>query len=165
MSPPKASPRGSSARLLTGPLAGRVVLELTEHRFVPNYEDLAQALTELRKAGVLIAVDDAGAGFASLQYILNLRPEIIKLEKALTRAIENDPARRALASSLLRFGADIGADIVAEGIETEAQLVTLRALGVRYGQCHLLGWPAPLSLSPRSTTRRPVRGSTVAQSL
>lgn len=134
--------------LLTRLPPGRVMLELTEHSLVPNYEELDKALADLRAAGVRVAVDDAGAGFAGLQHILNLRPDVIKLDKALTLSIDDDPARRALATSLLAFGSEIGADIVAEGIETEAQLAALRALGIRYGQGHLLGRPGRLPLSP-----------------
>ncbi|CAN5899145.1 hypothetical protein BH20ACT6_BH20ACT6_07620 [soil metagenome] len=135
--------------LLTGMPTGRkVVLELTEHSLVTNYEELDEALAGLRKAGVLVAVDDAGAGFSSLQHILNLRPDVIKLDKGLTHGIDSDPARRALASSMLRFGSEISADIVAEGIETEAELITLRALGIRYGQGYLLGQQSALPLSP-----------------
>ena len=141
-------------RLLAEVPAGRVVLELTEHTLVPNYEELERSLSDLRAGGVLVAVDDAGAGFASMQHILNLRPDVIKLDHALTHGIEEDPARRALVSALLKFGTEIGADILAEGVETEAQLASLRVLGVRYGQGYLLGEPTALPLPPSSSRGR-----------
>jgi EAL domain-containing protein (putative c-di-GMP-specific phosphodiesterase class I) len=120
---------------------GRIVLELTEHALVPSYTELGHALARLRQLGVRLAVDDAGAGFASLRHILSLQPDLIKLDMSLTRGIDRDPARRALASALLAFGSEIGADLIAEGVETSAELDTLRALGVPYGQGYHLGRP------------------------
>jgi len=124
----------------------RIVLELTEHVGVEDYTDLAVALDRLRTTGTRLAVDDAGAGFASLRHILNLKPDIIKLDIGLVRGIDADPARRALASSLLTFAAEIGAQVVAEGIETTAEHAALRHLGAGYGQGYYLGRPAPLPL-------------------
>jgi EAL domain-containing protein (putative c-di-GMP-specific phosphodiesterase class I) len=128
-------------------VAGRVVLELTEHVGVEDYSELTEALHGLRAMGVRLAVDDAGSGFSSLQHILNLRPDIIKLDRALVEGIDTDPARRALAGSLLAFGAEIGAQVVAEGIENQREQTVLRRLGVRYGQGFHLGRPAPLPLT------------------
>lgn len=126
----------------------RVVLELTEHAGIEDYDLLRASLDNLRGRGARLAVDDAGAGFASLRHILNLRPDIIKLDRALVRDVDRDPARRALASSLLTFGRDIDAVIVAEGIETAKELDTLRALDIQYGQGYHLGRPCALPLSP-----------------
>jgi len=130
--------------------AERVVLELTEHERIDDYERFGQAASELRSHGVRLAVDDAGAGFSSFRHILNLRPDIIKLDIGLTRGIDGDPARRALGSAMLAFGLDaFGAAIVAEGIETEGEFNTLRGLGCRFGQGFYLGRPGKLRL-PRS---------------
>jgi EAL domain-containing protein (putative c-di-GMP-specific phosphodiesterase class I) len=122
------------------------VLELTEHASVGNYGRLADALDPLRVRGVRVAVDDAGAGFASFRHILNLNPDIIKLDMALTRGIQADPVRRALASALVTFARELHAVIVAEGIETEAELKALRSLGVGYGQGFFLARPGSLPL-------------------
>ncbi|RZU54398.1 EAL domain-containing protein (putative c-di-GMP-specific phosphodiesterase class I) [Krasilnikovia cinnamomea] len=119
-------------------------VELTEHTQVHDYEALVQVTNELRAAGVLIAVDDAGAGFASLSHILQLRPDIIKLDITLTRGIDTDPVRGALARSLVSFADDIGAMLIAEGIETFAEHEKLRGLGVRLGQGFYMGSPGPL---------------------
>ena len=126
--------------LARGP-AGRIVLELTEHHQIDCYEPVLEALDQLRRLGVRIAVDDAGAGYAGLQHILRLRPEIIKLDMGLTRDIDSDPARRALAAALVRFAADIDSMIVAEGVETTEELDTIRWLGVPCAQGYLLGRP------------------------
>lgn len=130
---------------LLGKVRGdRVVVEITEHAAVEDYDLLLSALAALRAAGVRLAIDDAGAGFSSLRHILRLAPEIIKLDLALTRDVDTDPVRRALATALVRFALDTGASIVAEGIETESELGTLRELGVAYGQGYHLGRPVPI---------------------
>ncbi len=122
----------------------RVVLELTEHERVTSYGSLDAILTRSRSRGIRTAVDDAGAGYASLQHILRLRPEIIKLDISLIREVHRDPARRALTSALVTFGREVDATIVAEGVETHDELTALRHLGVRWGQGYYLGRPAPL---------------------
>lgn len=130
--------------LITPDVAHRVVLELTEHSGVENYAALEVALDDLRGLGVQLAVDDTGAGFASLQRIINLRPDVIKLDRALVTGIDTDPARRALAGALLTFAREMGATVVAEGIENARENTVLRRLGVRYGQGYHLGRPGPL---------------------
>jgi EAL domain-containing protein (putative c-di-GMP-specific phosphodiesterase class I) len=122
----------------------RVVLELTEHTKIRDYHVLRVSLDRFRERGCRIAVDDAGAGYAGLQHILSLQPDVIKLDHALTRNVDNDPARRALSACLVRFAEEIGAYVVAEGIETAAELETLHALGIRWGQGFYLARPAPV---------------------
>jgi EAL domain-containing protein (putative c-di-GMP-specific phosphodiesterase class I) len=131
--------------LRTAPGA-QIVLELTEHTRIQDYEQLLAALALLRQEGVRIAVDDAGAGYAGLQHLLRLEPDIIKLDLDLTRGIHADPARRALAGALVNFARDISAIIVAEGIETADELSALRELGVPWGQGYHLARPGPLPL-------------------
>ncbi|MCW2529660.1 MAG: response regulator receiver modulated diguanylate phosphodiesterase [Pseudonocardiales bacterium] len=125
--------------------AKRIVLEVTEHSPIPDYDALIDALLRLRRTGVRVAIDDAGGGYAALQHILQLNPDIIKLDLDLTRGIENDPARRALASALVHFAQETAMVIVAEGIETVAALDILRTLGVSAGQGDYLAGPAPAS--------------------
>jgi EAL domain-containing protein (putative c-di-GMP-specific phosphodiesterase class I)/CheY-like chemotaxis protein len=122
----------------------RIVIEVTEHAAVEDYDALDPATAGLRARGGRLAIDDAGSGYASLRHILRLAPDIIKLDITLTRNIDSDRPRRALASALVSFAAEIGAAIVAEGIETRAELDALRALGVRFGQGYYLARPAPL---------------------
>lgn len=117
----------ATVELLTAGAPRRVVVELTEHAQVADYALLEQRLAGLRAAGVRVAVDDAGAGFASMRHIVRLRPDIIKIDLELTRGVDADPARRALAAALITFGADIGATIVAEGVETAGELAVLPA--------------------------------------
>lgn len=125
--------------------AERVVLELTEHDSIDDYELFEKTATELRSHGARLAIDDAGAGYSSLRHIINLHPDIIKLDIGLTRGIDGDPARRALGSAMLAFGLDaFDASIVAEGIETEGEFKTLRGLGYQFGQGYYLGRPGRL---------------------
>ncbi len=123
----------------------RIMLELTEHTKVGDFVQLAQRIEHLRSKGVRVAVDDAGAGYSGLAHILNLKPDVIKLDISLTRGIDKDPARRALGRALLSFGLDAyNATLVAEGIETKGEYETLRSLGCPNGQGYLLGRPALL---------------------
>ena len=121
----------------------RLALELTEHAPVEDYAALEASLAGLRGRGVQLMIDDAGAGFASFRHVLGLHPDAIKLDLSLTRDIDSDPVRWALAASLVAFAREIGASIVAEGVETRAELETLRALGVTHGQGHYLARPGP----------------------
>jgi EAL domain-containing protein (putative c-di-GMP-specific phosphodiesterase class I)/CheY-like chemotaxis protein len=120
-----------------------VVLEVTEHARVDDYSRFRVAIARLRELGASLAVDDAGAGFASLRHILELDAELIKLDGSLTRSLEADPRRRSLASALIEFGRESGASVLAEHIESELQLAELRRLGVHYGQGYHLGRPRP----------------------
>ncbi len=132
------------ATLLLGLPAERLVLEITEHAPVRDYDALAAGLAPLRTEGARLAIDDAGSGFASLRHILLLDPDIIKLDISLTRGIDVNRARRSLASALIAFAAEMEMRVVAEGIETAAELEALRDLGTGYGQGYLLGRPGDL---------------------
>jgi EAL domain-containing protein (putative c-di-GMP-specific phosphodiesterase class I)/CheY-like chemotaxis protein len=121
-----------------------IVLEVTEHAPVEDYTRFRIALGRMREHGARLAIDDAGAGFASLRHILELNAELIKLDGSLTHSLESDPRRRSLASALIEFGRESGASVLAEHIESEMQLCELRRLGVTYGQGYHLGRPQVL---------------------
>jgi EAL domain-containing protein (putative c-di-GMP-specific phosphodiesterase class I) len=135
--------------LRTRPLQ-RLMLELTEHQVIDNYSELSGVLSPLRQRGLRLAVDDAGAGFASFRHILMLRPDVIKLDASLVRGIHSDRASRALAAALVNFAADTDSEVVAEGVESRAQLDALRNLRVGHVQGYLLGRPEPARLLVRS---------------
>ncbi len=94
-----------------------------------------------------IAVDDAGAGFASLRHIVRLSPDIIKLDISLTQHIREDPVLRALAAALVQFAHQTGTELIAEGIETTADLAAWQDLGAHAAQGYLLARPAGLPMS------------------
>jgi len=122
----------------------RLVLEITEHTTVADYDRLCECIRDLKASGVQLAIDDAGAGFASLRHILHLAPDVIKLDISLVRRIDRDTRRQTLVLAILAFASGTGAHVVVEGIETEDELATLIRLGVKYGQGYYLGRPAPL---------------------
>jgi PAS domain S-box-containing protein len=119
-----------------------VVLEITEHTEVADYEAFRAAVADLGPRAKL-AVDDAGAGFASLRHILELNPAYIKLDRSLITDLESDPARQAMIVGLRHFARSVGARIIAEGIETTGEREILRILGIALGQGFLLGRPMP----------------------
>jgi EAL domain-containing protein (putative c-di-GMP-specific phosphodiesterase class I) len=123
----------------------RVVLEITEHEQIDDYDALIEVLVPLRARGLRIAIDDAGAGYSSFRHILLVKPDVIKLDISITRAIDRDPARRALATALIGFAAEIHATLVAEGVETAAELETLQGLGATAGQGYFFARPGPLA--------------------
>jgi EAL domain-containing protein (putative c-di-GMP-specific phosphodiesterase class I)/CheY-like chemotaxis protein len=137
---------GGLLELLDEAPVERLVVEITEHEPVEDYEALTSGLRLLRQRGVRIAIDDAGAGFSSLRHTLRLAPDIVKLDISITRGIDGDRGRRALASALISFADEMAMTIVAEGVETPAERAVLRELGVPFGQGFLFARPAPLAV-------------------
>lgn len=142
--------------LVTADMPERLVLEITEYAQVHDYDALNAALSTLRRHGIRLAVDDAGAGFASLRHILRLEPDFIKLDRSLIAGIQQDRSQQALASGLISFAAKIGATIIAEGIERDSELAALHELGVQLGQGYFLARPAPLSPAGNGSPEVPV---------
>jgi EAL domain-containing protein (putative c-di-GMP-specific phosphodiesterase class I) len=134
---------GAVLEVVSAVSADRLVLEITEHNQVRDYGALMSALEPLRKHA-RIAIDDVGAGYAGLRHIVDLKPDILKLDMSLTRDISHDPARRALAQALVVFARDIRCKIVAEGVETAAERATLEALRVDYAQGYFFSRPMPV---------------------
>jgi EAL domain-containing protein (putative c-di-GMP-specific phosphodiesterase class I) len=127
-----------------------IVIEITEHVVIDNYEGLARALQAVRRY-VRLAIDDAGSGYAGLSHILELRPDILKLDIALVRSVNTDPGRHALVASMVAFARETHCTVLAEGIETTGELESLRALGVELGQGYLLARPASIGQICSST--------------
>ncbi len=123
-----------------------VVLELTEHVVIDGYGPVRDALNRLGST-VKLAVDDAGSGFASLRHILELRPDFVKLDISLVHNVDQDPVRQAMIAGLASFAQRTGCELIAEGVESAAELNELQTLGVPYVQGFLLGRPAPVVMS------------------
>src|SRR5687767_1693627 len=121
----------------------RVVVELTEHTPVHDLAALRRQCDELRERGALIALDDAGSGYSGLQQLAALRPQIVKLDRALVSDADSDPVRMALAEMVGEFAGRIDAWLLAEGMETAAELAAFMRLGVPLGQGWVLGRPTP----------------------
>jgi EAL domain-containing protein (putative c-di-GMP-specific phosphodiesterase class I)/DNA-binding response OmpR family regulator len=119
----------------------RIVLELTEHVPIEDYGAVHAALRQLREDGVRVALDDTGAGYAGFRHLLGLSPDVIKLDITLTRDIDTDVSKRALASALLSFARELEVAVIAEGVETQDELDTLARLEVPWVQGFLIGRP------------------------
>jgi EAL domain-containing protein (putative c-di-GMP-specific phosphodiesterase class I) len=122
----------------------RIVLEINEHVSIREYDEITKALRPLRHEGLRISVDDSGAGLSSFRHILSLKPNIVKIPMSLTRNIDTDAARRALAAALIQFASENGSEVIAEGVESANELKTLRMLGVMRAQGYFLGRPTAL---------------------
>ena len=125
--------------------AGQVVVEITEHEIVEDYEQLAIAARRYRRHGIRFAIDDAGAGWSTLRHVLELGPEIMKLDQTLISRVTTDRTSRALVGALAGFSREVGTTMIAEGVETAAQLAVLSDLGVDHGQGFGLGRPGSLT--------------------
>ncbi|MDQ3493377.1 MAG: EAL domain-containing response regulator [Chloroflexota bacterium] len=135
-----------------------VVLEVTEHRQIEDYGRFRDALARFG-GKVRLAIDDAGAGFASFRHIIELRPDYVKLDLQLIRSVQDDPIRQALVAGLRYFSTKTGCTLIAEGIETEGERAALQALGVTFGQGYLLGRPAaiqPMEVPARTSADGPI---------
>ena len=130
-----------------------VILELTEHTEVHDYPALRLAIAGLG-AGIQVAVDDAGAGYASMQHVVEVRPDLVKLDISLVRGIDADRARQALVAGMRYFADETNCLMLGEGVETDAELRTLGRLGVVLGQGYLLGRPLPAPGSKAPVARR-----------
>ncbi|MDN3646492.1 EAL domain-containing protein [Pontixanthobacter aestiaquae] len=124
----------------------RLVIEVTEHQQVEDFQALADALRWIGPKAK-IAIDDVGAGYAGLRHIVDLEPDILKLDMSLTRDIHRNPARRALAAAMVAFSNEIGCKLIAEGIENEQERNTLQELGVTMGQGYFFSKPLPVIAS------------------
>jgi len=146
-----AAINASPATILSGNLhrelekaePGNLVIEITEHQQVDDFAALAREIEAL-KPFAKIAIDDVGTGYAGLRHLIELQPDILKMDMVLTRECDSDPARRAIAAAMVQFAHDIGARLVAEGIETEAERAVMQGLGVDYGQGYLFARPLPV---------------------
>jgi EAL domain-containing protein (putative c-di-GMP-specific phosphodiesterase class I) len=121
----------------------RVLLELSEHDQVADYDVLMAVLAPLRARGMRLAIDDVGAGFSSLRHIVLTAPDVIKLDRSMIDGVSSDPVLTTLVRSLVGFGHDCASQVVAEGVETEQDAAALRGLGVDFGQGWHFGRPAP----------------------
>ncbi len=131
-----------------------VVLEISERQSISNFHIFREAIDRFSKLGFAIALDDVGTGYSSLEATMELSPEFLKIDMSLVRGIDQDPQKQELMSGLQKLARRMHASIVAEGIETQAELDTVTGLGVDCGQGYLLGRGAPLSASADAAAER-----------
>ncbi|MFI5225067.1 MAG: EAL domain-containing protein [Candidatus Limnocylindrales bacterium] len=149
---PSFTAQSFAAMVATRGLGNRqITLECTEQQSVSDVTPLTRQVKALRRLKFGFAVDDAGAGYASFTLIAALRPSIIKIDREIVHGIgdKKGDAKQALVEAFVSFGRRIGAQLVAEGIETRRELAMLHSLGVQFGQGYLLGRPAGEPALPR----------------
>lgn len=141
--------RGLLRRLVDGYEAERVMVELSEKELVRDFGSLGESLDELRAAGMKTAMDDAGAGFSSLQHLIDLRPDVIKLDISLAQKIRTDRTARAMVAAIVAFAHETGAEVIAEGIEEKAAADVYLELGVDSAQGYWFARPDHLDAALR----------------
>lgn len=124
---------------------GQVVLELTERSSIDDFGEAKRILRHYREQGYEIAIDDAGAGYSSLQAIVELKPDYIKVDKSLVQNADRDEMKKQMLRTFVRFAKRMDIRIVAEGIERPQELRMLRTMGVDFGQGYLVGRPGDYS--------------------
>ncbi len=139
---PAAIVSGRIREALASARCEQVVLELTEHTVCGDRPKLLEELGRIRSTATRLALDDLGAGFSGLQQLVDLNPDVLKLDISLTASIDTDPIRRSLVTAMVGFARDTNAQVVAEGIEQGSQLACLKELGVDCGQGFFIGRPA-----------------------
>ncbi|MCP4444113.1 MAG: EAL domain-containing protein [Myxococcales bacterium] len=120
-----------------------IYLEITESVPLSHYEHCHSVLAEMRTRGAKVAVDDLGAGFSNLKYIVDLEPEVVKLDRELVANLRAESRLYRLVAALVQLCAQLDARVVAEGIETEEELAAVIDAGVHFGQGYLLQRPNP----------------------
>jgi EAL domain-containing protein (putative c-di-GMP-specific phosphodiesterase class I) len=120
-----------------------IVVEITEHEVIEDYQALRKAVGALGQ-DIRLAVDDAGAGVANFGHIIELRPDFVKLDISLVRGVNTDLGRQAVVAGMRHFARTAGCRLIAEGVETEEEARTLAGFGVEFGQGYLLGRPEPV---------------------
>ena len=121
-----------------------VVFEISEQESIGNFAIFREVRDYYGKLGFQIALDDTGAGYASLESVMELSPEFIKVDRAFVTGIDEDPSRQELLRALQSLAQRIGAKIIGEGLDTLEELEMLQELGIPYGQGWLFGKPHPL---------------------
>ena len=121
-----------------------VVFEISEQESIESFDVFREVRDEYRNLGFQFALDDTGAGYASLQAVIELEPDFIKVDRALVTGLDVDPARQALLRALQGVADSIDARIIAEGLDTLEELEMLGELGIPFGQGWLFGKPTPL---------------------
>lgn len=131
-------------RLLEGQPLHRMVLEITEHHDAPGQEVFFRRLSACRLHGLRVAIDDVGAGYSGLQRIASVAPDLLKLDRSITKGIDTIATHRAIMAALKHFAGETGALVLAEGVETGAEAATVKSLGINLAQGWLFGQPLPL---------------------
>jgi len=137
--------KGQTRRLVhhLGLKSCQVVFEITERNSIKDFPGFRKALEHYRKQGFLVAIDDAGAGYSSIQAIAEIQPDFIKIDMSLIRNVDKDRTKQAVLETLVTLAGKINSSLIAEGIETYEELAVIKGLGIGLGQGFYLGFPSP----------------------
>jgi EAL domain-containing protein (putative c-di-GMP-specific phosphodiesterase class I) len=119
----------------------RIVIEITEKLVIDNYGLFRETMAYFTDLGMSFAVDDVGSGYSGLESIARLKPTYLKIDISLVRDVNVSPVNQAMVKAIISLGRNIGASVIAEGIQTEEETIALKAMGVDYGQGHFLARP------------------------
>jgi EAL domain-containing protein (putative c-di-GMP-specific phosphodiesterase class I) len=125
--------------------ASHIVVEVTEHMPVDDYAQYTQVLSLIRRLGARLAIDDAGSGYSSLQHIVQLDPDIVKVDRAFAQ-VDVDQSKHNAVRALISLANSMHATVVVEGVETEGERRELQRMGATHAQGYLLGRPQPAEL-------------------
>lgn len=126
----------------------QIMFEFTENERMIDVPHVQRIITEYKQQGFLTALDDFGAGYAGLNLLANFQPDLIKIDMELVRGIATSPARQTIIACVVTMARQLGVTVLAEGIETEAELMALRAAGIELFQGYLFAKPTLASLPP-----------------
>lgn len=130
---------------LVAPFASRLIVELTEHEPIDDYDELSDRMDDLRLLGARIAIDDVGAGYAALRDTFRLLPDVVKIDRSLTAVLARDEFTRTIVAAIVEQAERTGVCVAAEGIESQAELDQVREIGINHGQGFLLGRPTAMA--------------------
>jgi EAL domain-containing protein (putative c-di-GMP-specific phosphodiesterase class I) len=136
----------------------RIVLEITERLAIENYDPFLEAMKTFTDQGFSIAIDDMGAGYSGLEKIVRLNPRYLKFDLMMVRDIDTSFVKREMLKAIHTLASNVGADVIAEGIERPEELETLLELGIPYGQGFLFARPHPQLIEVPTAVRRAVAG-------
>lgn len=131
--------------------AKQLIIEITESEVINTSHELMNVINKLRRTGVTIAIDDFGAGYAGLNLLVDMQPDLIKLDMHLLRDIDKNGPRQSIVRAISEVCLDLGIDVLAEGVETEEEFCFLKILGVSLYQGYLFAKPGFESFPPVST--------------
>jgi EAL domain-containing protein (putative c-di-GMP-specific phosphodiesterase class I)/GGDEF domain-containing protein len=126
----------------------RIVFEITERLAIQNYDLFLEAMETFTDMGFEMAIDDMGAGYSGLEKIVRLRPRYLKFDSLMVRDIHTSFVKREMLKAIQTLAMNVGADVIAEGVERTEELETLMELGIAYGQGYLFAKPAPEPIAP-----------------
>lgn len=126
----------------------QIMFEFTENERMTDVAHVQRIVAEYRKQGFITALDDFGAGYAGLNLLASFQPDLIKLDMEMIRGIATSPARQIIVAGVIAMARQLGVSVIAEGVETEAELAALREAGIALFQGYLFAKPAVASLPP-----------------